>query len=177
MDKLEKHIYQNKEEWNDRKAPDFLWDKIERNLDPEQTLKSTSTSWIGILLVGIVIGLLATYVFSQFTENQSSSIPSRLDNPLEFAQMKDFQETEHYYLASINVRMVALKKMEVDATLMEDLCQLDIIEKQLREEYKEAQSGYKEQILHALILNHQTKLGLLKRVLSELKKTKEDEIF
>ncbi len=177
MDKLEKHITQNKEVWDDKKAPDFLWDKIEKNLDPIPKPTSASKGWIGYIIVGIAIGLLATFLFSQLSQEQELESASSLENPMEFAQLEDFQETEHYYLASINMSMEELKKMKVDATLMEDLSQLDRLDKQLREEYKAAQNGYKEQILHALILNHQTKLGLLERVLTELKNTKEDEIF
>ncbi|MFT4565291.1 MAG: hypothetical protein ACI9FN_000243 [Saprospiraceae bacterium] len=175
MDKLEKHISQNREAWDDKKAPDFLWNKIEMNLEP--TPKSASKGWIGYVIVGIGIGLFATFLLSQFNKEQDVDTSSSLENPMEFAQLEDFQETEHYYQASINMSMEELKKMKVDATLMDDLSQLDKLDKQLRKEYKAAQNGYKEQILHALIMNHQTKLGLLERVLTELKNTNEDEIF
>ena len=177
MDKLEKHITQNKEKWDDKKAPDFLWEKIEKNLDPTPKSKPVTKGWIGYIIVGIAIGLLATFLFSQLSQDQKLETASSIKNPMEFAQLEDFQETEHYYLASIKMSLEELKKMEVDATLMEDLSQLDRLDKQLRQDYKAAQNGYKEQILHALIVNHQTKLGLLERVLTELKNTKEDEIF
>ena len=177
MDKLEKHITQNKKEWEDKMAPDLLWEKIEKNLDLNVEQKTVSNRWMGFLLVGIGFGLLSVFLWNHFTKETDIDNAATLESPLEFAQLEDFQETEHYYLTSINMSMVALEKMEVDATLMEDLSQLDVRDKQLREEYKTAQNGYKEQVLHALIRNHQAKLGILERVLFELKNTKENEII
>lgn len=178
MEKLEKHIINNRDQWDDQKAPDHLWDRIETQLDTSKEVGKSSDSkfWKGGFLL-LVIGMATAGLFFMIASDTEEEMTSQA--PLEFAGLGDFQETEHYYLTSIYSNLKELEKLDVDATLLEDLNQLDLQDQELRKEYENAQHGYKEQILHALIINHQTKLGLLQKVLLEMnnKKNTEHEIL
>jgi len=85
-----------------------------------------------------------------------------------YAELESFAETEQYYLSAIYASHQELDKIHKDETLDEDLKALDKIDLELRREYKNAQGMYREQVLRALIQNHQTKLNLMLDVLDIL---------
>lgn len=177
MDNIEKYIKGNTESWDNLKAPPMAWGKIEAELNKEEDSKNKFSRWGKLLLLLSGIILLAIITIPQIINSKSQeSTPSEI---LQFAEVPDYQETEHFYKTNIDLSLVALQKLDPDATLLNDLSQLDEIEKELRAEYAASQGAYKENILHALIRNHKIKLELLEIVLEELQKTQieQDEII
>jgi len=170
MDNLEKYIRDNRDNWNDRETPANAWERVEKELESESPKESNISGWPKMLMVLIGIGIAVTLFFVL-----KSADPVVGENELlQFAATSEYQETEQYYRSTIELNLVTLKNLTSDATLLEDLGQLDEIEKELRTEYTLAQGAYKEEILHALIINHQTKLGLLERMLEEIKNMKNE---
>jgi hypothetical protein len=165
MDKLEKYIREHRDKWDDLRAPQSAWNKIEQGLDRSSNEGMRKTKWSRFILILISIVVVIGLVY---TLNKSFE-PNDPQEILQFAEVPDFLETEQYYKSSIDVNLVILKNISADATLLDDLSQLDENERELRAEYQSSQGAYREEILQALILNHQTKLGLLQRVLDELK--------
>lgn len=162
-DRLEKFIIVNKEELSNKKAPADLWDKINQNLyAPQETQRPSPWKNVSIILL-LIVTLLFVLMWFQWGSD-SNELPDIIQ-PLEFAELEDFKETEHFYLSSINVSYDKLTRFEIDATLEEELRLLDKNSQELMEEYKVTQGAYKEQVLRALILNYKTKLQILENVL------------
>jgi len=162
-DRLEEFITANKEQLNTKTAPDELWGKINDELDSSKTTGS-SNPWKKVsIILFLIVALL--FVLIWIRSDSETEDESRTLQPLEFAELDDFKETEHYYLSSINVSYDKLKQFDVDATLEKDLSLLDENSQELLEEYKLAQGAYKEQVLRALIQNYKTKLQILENVL------------
>lgn len=176
MDKLEKYILENKSTWEEHTAPEGLWPRIEKNLTPSSGAKSSGINAYILVFAGLCLGLIGAWAYSSWIQQASDAYDEEDVQP-EYAYWKDFQETDRYYITTINKSMEQLSDVQIDATLMEDLSQLDRMDQHLRSEYHQAQDAYKERILHALILNHQTKLGVLQRVLFQHQNNVEHEIF
>ncbi len=166
MDDLEKYIRDNSALWDEHKAPNELWQKITTVLDePHPNNKSVIVpKWMLWTLLLIAIALIG---YLLLPANHSS--PSQNTAP-QYALQEEFLEAEQYYHSTINQQFIELQQFTFDATLLDDLSQLDRTEKQLKTELSSAQGIFKERIIQALILNNQIKLGLLQRVLTELKK-------
>ena len=170
-DYIERFIQDNLENWNDKKAPDGLWDKIEDDLN--FPVDNANTPWARIIiLLSVIIGLLIFLNYLIGTNNKKSTDNGEL---LEFAELEGFHETENFYISAIEVSYEKLRIHDVDATLEEDLSLLDQNYKELIEEYKVAQGAYKEQILRAIIQNHKTKLEILENVLYHIQQNDKNE--
>ena len=177
MDNLEKYIRDNKGVWDDLKAPSDAWNKIELELDEKTPPKQSLSKWSKFLFLLVGLALISAIIYPKLVQSDIQETDS--DQKMQFAEIPDYKETEQFYKNSIDLSLVALQNLGADATLLEDLSQLDEIEKELRAEYKESQGAYKKDILHALIQNHKTKLGLIERVLEELenKQNERDDII
>ena len=174
-DNLEKFIEANRIAWDDQRAPAGVWDKIQTDLIKESGYSNPWKTVSIILLVVLSLVIVGLVVHSM--NNRHSTL---MDSGLEFAELEDFRETEHFYLTSINVNYEKLNRHGIDATLEADLSLLDSNYKELLEEYKTAQGAFKEQVLRAIIQNYKTKLDILEHVLSDLersKKTNDERIF
>lgn len=165
MDNLEKYIRDNSDQWNDKKAPDGLWNNIEKELDQPKKASRDFKKTIGILAF-IIVSAIALYLVIDRSGNSASSIEGV--ETLQYAELESFKETEEFYLSAIYVNQKALNEKISDASIDEDLKELDQIDKDLREEYQYAQGIYKEDILRALIQNHRTKLNLLQEILDQI---------
>lgn len=165
MDDLEKYIKANSKNWDDKKAPPGIWDKIEIPLDNPQG-QSSSNTWkyiLGAFLAGIVV--MSIILFYQPYQNAPQ------EEPLQFAEIDSFSETEQYFQSAIYASYKELSKIHHDPDLERDLAELDAEEAKLREEYKNAQEEYKEYILRSLIDVQRTKLNLLQSILDQVSKT------
>ena len=166
-DDLEKFIEANRAKWDDQKAPEGIWDRIENDLD--QPIRARN-SWklFSIFLAVTLLSILSYFLIT----NSSGNMDNNQEEVLEFAEVEDFKETEHFYLSSIQVSYEKLNLHGIDATLESDLTLLDSNYKELIEEYKLAQGAYREQVLRAIIQNHKTKLEILERVLLDVELSK-----
>lgn len=163
-DRLEKFIRDHRDEWDDKKAPDEAWTNILNGLPsapiPEKSIWKRAT-----ILLGFVVILLLTYLLV----NQPSDSENTQQVPiLEYAELPNFQETEEFYISAIFTSQQKVSEQHIDATLEEDLSLLDQKIQELRKEYVTVQGAYKENVLRAIILNHQMKLQILERVLQNI---------
>ena len=130
-DYLERFIEAHQSEWDDQKAPPQLWDKIASDLPVS---KKANNPWkiFSLIMSLIVIALLIAYLM----KGSNNEIAPAQEVQLEFAELEDFKETEHFYLSSIQVNYEKLNRHGIDATLEEDLSLLDNNYKELHRLYK-----------------------------------------
>lgn len=171
QDLLEKFVREHRQEWDDQKAPPEIWENIVEHLpNEEEVRRSTSNSWKTVaILLGIFLVILLTYLLFFSERKEDMVAPQQI---LEYAELPDFNETEEYYMSAVFASEQKISEQILDVSLEKDLSLLDQSTNELREEYKTAQGGYKEDILRAIILNHQTKLQILERVLINIENSK-----
>ena len=177
MDRLEDFINVNKSAFEDLKAPQDLWNKIEPQLSPKP---EGNGKWIvGAVVLALIIA--GAYVLGQrsATHDESNKETQQFlhlqDEALEYANLPDFKETQQYFDRQIVQVYNEIKRKNADATLLEDISQLDIVEQELIKELIEAEGVYKEHVLQAMIRNQQTKLNLLLNVLDEINQSEEQK--
>lgn len=176
-DKLGAFINANRSSFDDLKAPRGLWDQIEPELDPEP--KGYWKWAVGI--VGIIIVVAGAYMMGQQSisqdapDNEIQQFLNLQDEALEYANLPDFKETRQYFDMQIVQVYNEVKRKNSDATLLEDISQLDVIEKELIQELEEAEGVYKEHVLQAMIRNQQTKLNLLLDVLDQINQSEQQK--
>ncbi len=176
-DKLGAFINANRSAFDDLKAPKGLWDQIEPELDPKP--KGYWKWAVGI--AGIIIVVAGAYMMGQQSisqdapENEIQQFLNLQDEALEYANLPDFKETRQYFDMQIVQVYNEVKSKNADATLLEDISQLDVIEKELIQELKETEGVYKEHVLQAMIRNQQTKLNLLLDVLDQINQSEQQK--
>jgi hypothetical protein len=173
MDKLEKWIIDNREGLNDKSPPADLWSRIEKDLPVHPA--PTSLNWklwagLGILLIGIIVSTVL------YMNRSGESLSEEIEmDPMLFAKMEEYKQSQNYFLAEAEEYTKELVSMTNDTTIIRDLEQLDLMQKELQEELKSAVGPHKEFIIDALIENHQVKISLLQHLLEDLKNAKKDE--
>ena len=111
---------------------------------------------------------------------RQSSIPAPIAAIEE--NFPEFLEAKTYYEFEVDEKLAQLASYSYDASLKEDMSQLDAFMTELRTELEVAPKGSEEKIINAMITNYQTKLDILERVLEAkstnqvTEKSKDDEI-
>lgn len=162
-DPLENYIRQNSKAFDDKIAPQGVWEKIISQLNNRRILKIRRIIWLGLSI--ILLGALAYFLKNYQAQSKIELIPVQL----EFAALTDFNETQEYYVNLIQVYSDQLKELNPDATILHDLSLLDKTDKELRIELARAEGEYKIYIVNALIQNYQTKISLLLQLLDQIK--------
>ena len=161
-DALEKFIIQNREAFDDAVPGPQLWNRLEKEL-PQPKIrriniwKITSAAAVALLLVciGVIIGM---------NNNGSGYEQSEA--------WAEYQEAENYYSTQVNQKLDQLKKYDFDPVIEEDIKQLDDIYGELKNELIQSDHPDKETIIDAMIINYQTKISILERVLEKMEEHK-----
>lgn len=168
-DMLKKVIEENREVFDDAVPSPDIWDRIERQLPPARAglgnrqaktiriWKVTAAAAVALLLMasGVIIGL-------------SSSLAGQQQDEI----MAEYAETEKYYATQVNERLSAIQRQYDDPALEEDLKQLDEIYQDLKTELMETDNPNKSEIINAMIINYQTKVAILEKVLERVEEGK-----
>lgn len=163
MDQLEKYIQQNRDQFDDRNPDPGLWAGIEARL-PRRTArrvavwKMIAAAAVGLVLVlsGVVAGL-------------------RMNHPdfVDTAEFREFREAERYYSGQFNQQLMKLSDHDYDPALDADIKELSAIYEELTVELMEGLHPDKQEVIEALIMNYQTRVDLLERVLQRLDEGKQ----
>ena len=171
-DNLEKFIRENRPKFDDKAAPKNIWAAIDQQLD-QKDKKSVRLVpiWRYARVAAAAIALLAIGVFvGQNMNNQASE-------QLAFEEVfPEFFEAEQYYRKEVNEKVAQLSSYNHDASINEDLKQLDEIYEELKSELSEAPKDQQEQIINAMITNYRTKLSILERVLDRIQSTNQENL-
>jgi len=159
MDALEKFIQENRNHFDTDRPGLPVWANIEKGL---KARRKPRIRLIWKLAASIILLLTGGGVAGFFLSQQFSN-PLLVDIyqiPEELVQAVD------YYHQEINERMDEVRKESMDEDLIDELNQLDLTIKQLKEELKLAPPNSKEIVFNAVFQAYESKLELLERFIN-----------
>ena len=168
IDNIEEYVRQNREDFDDREPSPLVWSRIQNELDKKkaETILIRIPRWSAVaafiaivLAVGIAIGYYAapSPVFDQ-------NIAAQLGD----AEEKRFSEVSTYYGRQVNQKIDEIKDIDSDSEVLNDIEQLDGIFNELKAELAASQGDDAQRIIDAMIINYQTKIEILEKVLNRL---------
>lgn len=156
---LERFIRNNRSSFDDLKAPDGVWDRIQM---PKKRVihlwKWTAVAASALLLVAI------GYIVGMKTQTQP-----------QIAGWEEYQETEKFYQARIHLKMEKIKTLPVRDEVLKDIHVLDEVYAQLRQQLLEDPQADAELLLAAMIKHQQQKLDIMEKILKRVDKYQTDE--
>lgn len=163
-DRLEHFIKNNRDQFDDKTPSLKVWANIEKRLEPP-TAKRFSILRILSVAASVVILLCVGAVGGQYfssSKNAAEVATSLEDFSTEYGKLeRDFQK-------KITSKRAQLANYNYDATVNEDLTDLDKTLEELRGELKNVPKGSEEQIVEAMLKNYETKVAILNIVLEKI---------
>ena len=156
---LERFIHENRDAFDDLKAPKGMFDKImpqERGVSPMWKWMAVAASALLLIMSGYIIGT-------------KSSPETRV------AGWDEFQEAEQYYQSKIDAKMELIKTLPVSHEVMSDIQVLDDVYGQLRKELLENPNADSKVLLSAMIKHQRQKLEVMDEVLNRVEKYNNNE--
>ena len=161
MDRLEEFIKNNREAFDDAKAPAFNWDQI-------QTPKKKEAKYRTLKFLALAASLaLLISVFIKVNIKQE-------DQVAQTELGKELSELKVYYSSQVTNRFDQIKKYNSDPDIEKDIQQMDVFIAELEEELKDVPPSKREEIIEAMIKNYHYKLMMLDRVLNQIKKSEKE---
>ncbi len=165
MEKLEKYIVDNREDF-DCAVPNLkVWAAIDKTLEEQQVGKRVQM-WkylrvaAAAAMLVIAGGIGGVYLNGNFDKNQGA-----------IAQLApEHADLEKYYTEQVEQKtkqLVSLKH-EGYVNVQEDLKKLDDTFLELMQEYQKLPPGSGDMVIQAMLENYQTKLDILERVLEKV---------
>lgn len=161
-DHLEKFIENHRKGFDDKEPSAELWQNITKELPA-----SKRRLWRNAKLSGIAASIMLLLFVGFRLGQQSNSQPYALE----------LQEIEKYYNKEIGDRMTQVANFGGVENLEDDLDQLDVVFKDLKEELIHSKYGNNEKLVNALIENYKTKINVLETVLEKLNNNKEENLL
>lgn len=165
MEKLEKYIVDNREDF-DCAVPNLkVWAAIDKTLEEQQSGKRVRmwrylrvAAAAAILLV--VGGIGGVYLNDNFNDKQGA-----------IAQLApEHADLEKYYTEQVEQKTKQLVSLQIDGyvNVQEDLKKLDDTFVELLQEYQKLPPGSGDLVIQAMLENYQAKLDILERVLEKV---------
>jgi hypothetical protein len=161
-DQLKKFLQENRSSIDDEVPGMHIWSNIEKKLPGNQARSITLWKWTAAAAVALL--LIASGVIIGLSNNMAG-------NQDQMA-MREYAETERYYVSQVNEKLMAVERQLHDPILKEDLRQLDEIYDELKLELVQTENPNKSEIINAMIMNYQTKVAILEKVLERLEEAK-----
>jgi hypothetical protein len=153
VDNLEKYIRNNKDAFDDLKAPSKAWRGIERRMEPKVhhlwKWSAVAASALLLVAVGYILGMKA---------NPTDTI----------AGWDQFEKAEEFYQSRINVKLDKIKALPVSDDVMADIKVLDEVYQQLREELLQDPNADANVLLATMIKHQKQKLEVLDKILDRV---------
>lgn len=180
MDKLEKFIKENRNQFDTLEPGDHLWENIAGD-DPK--IRSINWKDVAMKIAAAVVIFIASYFFhdlinsdgkSEMAFDDKKEIIDEETNP----KMNDLYEAEAYYTSQIDIAKQELIDQEdvspeIKMELRNEFLELDSTYADLENDLKENVGN--ERVVEAMIQNYRIKLEILEEVLSQLKETEENK--
>lgn len=157
---LESFIIENREAFDDLKAPSHIWEKIQR--DPAPMVSSIWKWWaiaasvLTLISMGYILGI------------KSQSHP-------DIAGWDEYLKTEAYYTTRINQKMDQIMTLDVSTEVMADIKLLDDVYHDLKTQLMEDPNADAQLLLSAMIKHQQQKLAVMEEILIRVDKYKKQD--
>lgn len=162
-DNLEDFIRSNREDF-DMASPDLkVWANIDKSLEARRQIPRRVSLWRNFAAAAAVLLLVGMGTLIGMQLNSSSTAPRTLGDI-----SVEYQELEDYYQSQLREKQALLASQNPDASVIQDLTQLEGFLGELQMELQDVPKGSEEQIVNAMIENYQDRLEILERVLSRI---------
>ncbi|MDD4372497.1 MAG: hypothetical protein PHG67_01130 [Bacteroidales bacterium] len=172
MDKLEKFVSQNKEQFDVLEPSPLLWNGVrERSIlmkNRRLSLNHPLVKWSMRIAAAVVI-FVASYYWHDFQSQRSERLLSQ--DQLKPSLLTDLLEAGYYYNAKINVETERFYKATADNNSLRDEIQTELDE--LDQEFLKLKQDLmdnadNEDVIAAMIQTYRLKLSILQDILSQL---------
>jgi len=177
-DKLEQFVKNNAEDFNSLEPPAMAWDFIEKGLParrdkPVRNLWSYAWKAAAAILIFASAWLLNDYRDYKKSFTDSSSTSAVVATP----ELTELSDAEAYYTSQISSKQVELaayskEHPEIIEDLKREFSEMDKSKAELKKDL--AESNADEKVIEAIILSYRVKLEILDQMLTELRKSKEE---
>jgi len=156
---LEQFIRDNRNVFDDLKAPKGLFDKIV----PRQEKQSPMWKWMAIAASALLL-ISIGYITGARSQPESLIIG-----------WNEFQEAEQFYQSRIDTKMDELKTLPVSSEVLSDIQTLDEVYAQLRKQLLNDPNADSKVLLSAMIKHQKQKLEVMDQILHRVEKYKKNE--
>ncbi len=158
-DPLETFIRDNRASFDDLKAPEGIWARIDKKDKPVINLWKWSAVAASALLL-VAVG----YIFGIKAQGQP-----------DIAGWDEYMEAEKYYQSRIDMKMQEIKTLPVGQEVINDIQVLDEVYAQLRKQLLEDPNADTQLLLSAMIRHQQQKLDVMEKILNRVDKYQKSE--
>lgn len=159
MDKLEKYITGNRDQFDDRNPDPAIWDRIETQLPGRRVERRIMMyKWVSVAAVALVL-ILSGIIAGMYMGRGSAA-----QNPA----YAEFMEAQKYYHVEYDKKKSELSNYTYDPEVDRDLKELDKIYEDLSKEFQNAAEPDKSELVNAMIQIYKTRIALLERVLQRI---------
>lgn len=166
MDKLEKYIQTNRDQFDDRNPDPAIWDQINARL-PQRRVERHIVMWkwmsaAAVALVLVLSGVVAGMYMGRDSKSQDPAYA-------------EFMQAQQYYTVEYNKKKSELSQYTYDPEVDKDLQELDKMYEELSQEFLTTQKPDKSELVNAMIQIYKTRIELLERVLHRIEQNKQEK--
>ena len=170
MDRFEDYIRNHKDEFDTANPDPGLWNAIEDRLPEPQRSSRVVVLWKYAAAAAVALLLIMTGVVV------GTQVGGQPDT--EFAaQYDEFRQAEQYYRIQLDEKINALNQYAPNSNVESDLKELEDLYSELSDELEDGLHPNQNDIIQALILNYQTRIDMLERVLERVKEGQDQSKF
>jgi hypothetical protein len=153
-DRLKEFVDQHRESFDDREPSSKVWKGVENSLFPSRSLWNSVVVWRA---AAVIFMALSVYLL----------IPKEKFSPQNQAALKEFTDTESFYVKQISEKVELIDGFEMtdENNFTQDFKQLEAMYMVLKEEMKTRPS---QKVKDALVLNLLVQIDLLNQQLHRL---------
>jgi len=173
MDKFEEHIKKIRHELDIYSPSPDLWNRIEKGLKREKSLKR---QWFSIAaMIIVILGTALVLLKPVFKQNDNTSLVRNAAEP--DGVSPPLKETEIYYNNLVNslyreAAPLLTTNPEIEKGLTDDMSRLDSICSEIKKDLKDNIAN--QEVVEALIQNYRIKIRLLEDILKSLQESEDN---
>lgn len=177
-DKLEQFVRENAEGFNSLEPPTMAWEVIEKELvtvkqQPVRKLYTFTWKAAAAVLIFASAWLLNDYMDQEKTAGDFAAASAIEASPV----LNELSEAEAYYTTQISSKQTELlaytrQHPEIIEDLKKEFNEMDKKNESLKKDL--AESNADEKVIEAIILSYRVKLEILDQMLTELRKSKDE---
>jgi len=168
MDKLEKFIIENRDDFNIYEPSAEVWDKIQKS---SRYSKIRKLNWKTVVWRAAIILIIfgAAFTLSEVIHRE----PGEVSDKLILKQIPELAEAEAYYTSLVNSKLAEINKQlsddpELHQKILKDVSELDNMYEDLKKDLYDNIAT--QEIVEAMIQNYRLKLEILEEILNDLQK-------